>query len=181
VQAAILFAKAIGDRDRLLLDVVATSSTEAWYAGANVLLEAKAPGFAAHLLEHLRLRLLIFVSEDGTVGGGSGSSSLAIADGADVEFDPSGYPPRAEYQLESFPGRGAVVLSTGPRTMYYRRAVGYNVRTSRGSSSRGGPTQDDRMAYLTALQDNPIGKPSRTKFVESCRLIASSPSVDQLS
>ena len=165
VQTAILSAKATGDRDQMLLDWLASSSGSEWFAAANVLLDTKPPGFAAELLRNLNLRLDITVSEAGNrMTGGGGGGSAGVADG--IGFNPPGYPPHARYRFESGPRPGYVVLSTGPRTIYYTRTATYQGQFGISRTFISGPSDVERFDYLMSLLDpnarNSIGLRART-------------------
>lgn len=94
-----------------------------WVAAGNLLAQTRAPGFAARLLGSLKIRASVYVYEregghtlsggEGMNGGGGGGGGRSSGG----EFPPFGY-----YNLDDGAHRGAVVLATGPRVIYYRRA-----------------------------------------------------------
>lgn len=93
-----------------------------WLAAGNLLAQTRAPGFAARLLASLKIKAFVYVydSEDdhrlfgrGQNGGG-GCGGYGMSPGR--EFPPVGY-----YDLGDGARRGAIVLATGPRVIYYTR------------------------------------------------------------
>jgi hypothetical protein len=76
----------------------------------------------------------------GIGGGGGGDGGITLDRG------PTGFPPHAVYTFESGDNVGAIVLSRGPRTVYYSRRL-----EMRWPSGGEGPTTDDRLAYLKVL------------------------------
>src|SRR5262245_5327913 len=123
VQSAILFARATGPRDEVLLDLLSSSGELRWYALANLLLRSRPNGFIQKVLAPMHLQLFVTVSEEGRMGSG-GVGGGGVGDG--IGQSPADYPPRATYRLEIGPSPGCVVLSTGPRTVYYSRSVTYS-------------------------------------------------------
>jgi hypothetical protein len=152
VQSLLLLAQA-SDRDPMLVDFLTTTSGLRWYAAANMLLRERSPELTAHLLETLHLNLTISVSDsDLSFGSGSGASAGI---GCGIGENPVGYPPRAIYRFEPFPDAGAIVLVTGPHTVYYSRTVHAEFQYGVSYSDGGGPTDDDRIAYLQAMLPYP--------------------------
>lgn len=151
VQTLILFGRTARDeRGPLLQALLASASGDRWFALSNLLSsQAPVPGFAATLLNGVKLDLDIRVVDPGSgagFGGGSGSGCFAL----EMVHGPSGFPPHAAYNFESGETPGAIVMSRGPRTVYYSRRV-----ATRGIPSGGhvgeGPTTEDRLDYLNAL------------------------------
>src|SRR5262249_11526013 len=62
IHTSLLFAQATGNLDQVVLDLLSKASGFRWYALANVLADAKAPGFAGTLLKGLTVRVRISVS-----------------------------------------------------------------------------------------------------------------------
>jgi hypothetical protein len=120
VQSLILFANATGDRDGALLDLLRTTTGLEWHGVANLLLETKPVGFSEAMLADLRLRLSITVADRDRVGCASGAGP-SIGDGIGV--NPAGYPPHAQYRLETGLRPETILLSTGPHPVYYTRTV----------------------------------------------------------
>lgn len=137
------------ERQPVLLERLPKSAGLSWYAVANMLLQDRAPGFAAHLLDPLRLQLTVSVSESGQVAGIEGTVSAGVGDGFDES--PRGFPPHAEYRLESAARPGFVVLVDGPRPVYYSRTVEASFQYSTSQLLEAGPTDADRVSYLHAL------------------------------
>jgi hypothetical protein len=151
VQTAILFNRTT-DRsaEEVLRDLLDRSSGFPWFAVANRLLARKAPGFAAQLLDAVHLTLRVAVSDGGTVSVGSGSGlGAGVSDGIGV--NPAGYPPCALYRFEIGPLPGYVVLSTGPRTIYYSRRLEYQWQFGVSETGIGGPDDHERLTYLRAM------------------------------
>ena len=156
VQSSILFAKSTGQRDETLLELLPSSREFRWFALANLLLQARPPGFAAAVLTPLRLQLTVIVSDVGhSWWGGGGDGARGVGDG--IGLSPAGFPPRATYRFEAGPMPGYSVLSVGPRTIYYSRSVSYDWQFGRSDVYIGGPTGADRLLYISALtgSDNP--------------------------
>lgn len=151
VHTAILMTYAKSpDRDTTLLGLLPLAEGFQWPAAANLLLTTKPAGFAAALLSKLQLNLPIGVadvSEQGRMGvvPGGGAPGVAVSDGVGV--NPPGFPPFAAYRFESGPHTGHLVLTSGPRTVYYSRAVTYQYQfgISQVFSSA------NRLDYLAAL------------------------------
>jgi hypothetical protein len=152
VQAYILLTRS-NDRVPVLVDLLADASGSQWYAAANMLLDDKAPGLAAHLLRTVRLRLTITVSEGGNRmrGAGGGSGTWGVGDG--VGQSPPAFPPHAAYRFEFSPRPGLSVLAHGPRPLFYSRTVHTTLQYPVSALHIGGPGDDDRLAYLHTLLD----------------------------
>ena len=95
-----------------------------WLAAGNLLLASRAQGFAARLLESLKIHASVYVydregehdlSGSGFNGGGGCGGG---GTGLDREFPPIFY-----YALDNSAYRGAIVLATGPHVIYYTRAL----------------------------------------------------------
>ena len=147
VQSAILFAKTTGPRDDVLLDLLSSSTDLRWFALANLLVQSRPDGFIQKVLAPLHLQLDVTVSEEGRAGSG-GSGGGGVGDG--VGQSPPGFPPRATYRFESASWPGHVVLSTGPRLVYYSRSVSYAFQFGVSEAFIGGPTGAERLTYAHA-------------------------------
>ena len=152
VQTMILLTTASPGRDEVMLRQVKTTSGFPWYVAANTLVETKARGFVVELMGKWKLRLTITVSDDRRTthfsSKGGGGMGMGVGDGIGV--NPEGYPPTATYRFEMAPRRGHIVLSTGPHTVYYSRVVHTAQQYGASSLDIGGPTDDERVDYLTA-------------------------------
>jgi hypothetical protein len=131
----------------------ATSGLD-WYAAANELLKESAPprGFAADLLNGIKLTLEISVSDDGTSGGiGSGAlgRSVGVADG--IGETPRGFPPHAVYDFELRRTPGSILLSTGPQDAFYSRRVTNDFQFGVATVFEGWPSVDIRLDCVNAL------------------------------
>ena len=167
VQAHVLLADATG-RMSVLLDLLGTAKGLEWYAAANLLLRDEAPGLASHLLQNVRLQLIISVSEGGNVSsGGGGGVGGGVGDG--IGQNPKGFPPHPGYRFETAARSGFVVLADGPRPVFYSRIVHTDFQYGVSQLHDGGPSEDDRLTYLQAMAD-PFSRPTlraRTNEVAS--------------
>jgi hypothetical protein len=157
VQTSLALANATGGRHAVVLDLLSSANGDNWFALANLLVEPCAPGFAASLLSPMRFRLTITVAEPGLGLGaqrGSGIGPAGVADG--IGQIPAGFPPLAWYRFEGLDGpwqrRGNIVLSSGPRSVYYSRVV-HATSFWASSTLSGGPSDVDRMLYLGSMLD----------------------------
>jgi hypothetical protein len=113
-------------------------------------IEDKAPGLASHLLRTVRLRLTITVSEGGNIiFGGSAGPPWGVGHG--IGQRPAGFPPHAEYCFEFAPRAGLLVLTQGPRPVFYSRSVHTTFQYPFSELRIGGPDDGDRLAYLHAM------------------------------
>jgi TonB family protein len=155
IPSLVLLNNASGDRDALLLERLNGSGNFEWRAMANLLLESRPPGFAFRLLEDLRLRLTVYVTDDPDRGFGDASGPM-VENSSGETLGPSGFPPLAEYQFV-VAGPGATIVSTGPQTVYYaRRTRSPGVIPSPGSLPAK-PSDVDRAQYLNALVKDRFG------------------------
>jgi ubiquinone/menaquinone biosynthesis C-methylase UbiE len=148
VQTLVLLTSA-ADRDPALLHLLTTTSGWRWYSAANVLLQEKAPGLAPHLLATLKVRLTVIV-----VDGGQGvpqGTGWSIPGGEHSFENPAGYPPHARYEFSMTPQPGIIVLTAGPRTVYYSRTITPDIPDTFHDLALGAPTDADRLAYLHAM------------------------------
>jgi hypothetical protein len=92
------------------------------------------------------------VSDDGNTMSGEGiGMSIGCGGGGMPRTD---LPPIGVYQLTMWAHPGVVVLSDGPRPMYYERTLYHDGGTApAGSRSGSGPHGADRLEYLAALMD----------------------------
>jgi len=121
---------------------------DAWFAIANLLI-ARAPiGFASLLLRDISFELHVTVRDQGEGAGlGSGYGGGAGADG--IAQKPAAFPPHAEYQWDAARA-GSILMSSGPRTLYYRRVLSW--RDQFGVAFRSSTvTGDDRLQYVAAI------------------------------
>jgi len=154
VQTRVLLGNASGP-DPALLDILrdtAGKSWEAWVATANLLLRSRPPGFAARLLDRVRLELMIHVFDrqlDGATEGMGSGGGIGVGMGDVDNSEPADFPPHAEYKFAILAGSGAVVLAEGPSTAYYVRHVTRHFPTSWSRSF--GPGAYQRLTYVAAL------------------------------
>jgi hypothetical protein len=91
-------------------------------AAGNLLASLKAPGFAARILKWVSMRLLLYVREPGAFHGRGDRRDLRAGSGDTRISVPAGFPPFAEYRLESGPGSdGARLVAEGVRPIWYAR------------------------------------------------------------
>lgn len=139
------------DSGPVLVDLLKDASGYSWYAIANHLLERKQAGFAAEVLTKLRFQLSVTASDAAGVGVVGGFGSASVGDG--IGQNPEGFPPHAFYGFESLPRAGVVVLSNGPHPVYYSRIVYNQFQYPVWSHETYGPTNLDRVEYVTRLLD----------------------------
>lgn len=137
-----------------LRDVAEHGREDDWFAAANLLLQSRTVhheprGFAAILLKPLSIRVEIFVSDTGGMGGGGGvGGSVGCGAGGAAP----GLPPWTTYTLTTYAHSGVVVHATGPTPTYYRRTVvPAGSAPARSVSTRGAPTGEDRLRYVAVL------------------------------
>jgi hypothetical protein len=149
-QRLILLTMAGRDAEPQLVTIVDRESGRRWFTAANVLVERRSPAIARFLLRGLRLEATLTISPGGNASSGRGGpASGSAGDGAGGIA--RGFPPIAWYRFSSA-RPGAVVLSTGPMPTYYTRDVSSpGFSPAMGTSDTGGPTDDDRLAYVNAL------------------------------
>lgn len=151
VQTLALLVNA-NDREPVLRRLLAQTSGLPWYAATNILLRDKAQALAAHLHQTLHLRLIIRVRDSEHVDSvGSGESSGGVGMGHGIGQRSPGYPPHAQYRFELVPRRGLVVLATGPRPVFYSRTLSRTSQYAVSDLRLGGPTDDERIAYMRAM------------------------------
>jgi hypothetical protein len=137
-----------GTGDDVLLATLGRHTSYEWFAAANLLLRRRAPGFAASLLEGLRLQARVTVSPIGAAGWGSGVGVGGNACGGMSQHP--GMPPWPSYDLTHHPDD--VVLAAGPTPVHYRRrvsAAGFGPDVD--SEVIGARTARDRLRYVAAL------------------------------
>jgi hypothetical protein len=151
-QTLILFGRIGAERDGMLLNLLPLSSGQTWFGIANLLLARKpVPGFAAEVLHGVKLNLEIAVMDPNAgIGGGTRGG---VYNERHPDFDqwrPRSYPPEVVYE---FAGNisGAVVLSTGPRPVYYLRRISTGPVVRRYPPLRGGPDASARLDYVNAI------------------------------
>jgi hypothetical protein len=168
VQSFALLANA-KDREPVLRTLLSQTTGFRWFAAANMLLADRAPSLATHLLQTLHLRLTIWVL-DSEHGGGMGrgnASGASISDG--IGQNPRGYPPHAEYRFEMAPSPGFLVLTTGPRSVFYSRSIITTFQYGTSEVGAVGPTDDDRIAYMRAMIGSGAPSAVRAENIASVR------------
>jgi hypothetical protein len=110
----------ISRRKTISSRLLESTSSFRWQAVANLLLMTKPPGFARRLLNGLRLRLTIYVTDQERRGFGSGLGGGSEKGGSVAYAEPAGVPPLADYQFAgAMPG--ATVLTLGPRAVLHQK------------------------------------------------------------
>ena len=150
-QSLILLSRGGDDATAELMGLASSQIGIRWLTAANLLLTRRAPGFAALLLRDLEVAAhLTIVSNENQLGGRGGGMDASTADGASGNVP--GFPPLAHYYLSLGPHPGAVVLATGPRTIFFIRNVSPPGQTSPPSwHDTTAPTPADRFDYIAAL------------------------------
>lgn len=121
-EVLILLARSPEKNQRALLTLFTEDATNTrWLAAGNLLAETRAPGFAARVLGGLKIEASVYVFDregehdtSGTGRNGGGGCGGSYSSGS--EFPPVGY-----YLLVDYARRGATVLTSGPRVVYYAR------------------------------------------------------------
>ena len=148
-QALIVASLAGEDADDFLRDVMHRAKGLDWFAAANILLARNPRALVVPLLGSLRLKVKVFVVDDGHMMGSGGGGAAGVGCGSGGLAP--GLPPWADYGLTSSVYAGVTVLATGPTPVYYRRTVAPAGRTPSGSTVfLDGPTGDDRLNYVAA-------------------------------
>ena len=147
VQALVLASFASKSRTSFLLDVIATAEAENWFAAANLLLLDDRAALTRTLLGELTITAVVYLVNPG--GGAAGGRAGGMSVGCGGIGMAAGLPPWAAYDLSSYGSPGMTVLSTGPVPIYYRRVLAPAGQTPAFcDSSRSGPDEADRMAYI---------------------------------
>ena len=138
------------DGGEFLRELMRTATGHEWFAAANLLLARSSRTLAPDLLASLRLRVKVYLVDEGHMMGGGGDGGVGVGCGG-AGLAP-GMPPWPAYTLTSFPHAGVTVLATGPKPIYYRRTVSPAGQGPAGSVTHiAGPTADDRLQYLAAV------------------------------
>jgi hypothetical protein len=150
IQALVLLSKLGAEANPLLLEWVARENDTAWFTAANMLLARRLPQTAPLFLRGLKITATLTVSDDGSVASSLirvGTPLLRV-----IEEQPPGYPPLALYSMVEEDWPGNVVITNGPRSLYYMRSM-TSADKSAESSEEGirGPTSEDRLLYLYAM------------------------------
>jgi len=150
IQTLILLGRAGPERNPILLNRFRTASHQEWFAIANLLLPSAPVGFASTLLKELRFTLTINVVDPNSDSSGIGVGGGALMAGDGFGQKPLGFPPHAIYKF-AFAGPEAVVLSSGPRIVYYTRHLTTQFQFPVSSATWGSPDNEDRLTYLGAI------------------------------
>lgn len=167
VQSLILLSRSPEDTAPALLDIFRTEfKTErrwpaAWLAAGNLLLERRAGGFAAAVVQGMTVHALVTVTEPHT-GGGFGGGLLCCGLGGSAK-PKAGWPPLGVY---AFGGcgvdlqPGATVLAPGTDPAYYYRQVNASYHADGVPPGCCRPDEDlVRQHYLTALLSSSPDQP----------------------
>jgi len=140
------------DSDHFLRQILRSGSGLDWFAAANVLVSRRTRGLAGEFLAPLRLRVKIYLVDEGHMMGGGDGGGVGMGCGPGGLAP--GMPPWPSYTLTSFADPGVTVLAAGPTSVYYRRQVSSAGESPAGSLLViGGPTGDDRLKYLATLAE----------------------------
>ena len=162
VQTALAFPYATGNRDEVLVRLLAESEGAAWFAAANLLVGHRVDGFAAELVKKVRFQVTVYVTDVPNMGNIGGGAGLGI--GSTVGGQAPGFPPFVLYRFVPSVRNGARVLSEGPRTVHYQREL----RGAGGWDEYGvyPPTNDEISKYLASVTKAAVGLtplPERTQ------------------
>jgi hypothetical protein len=165
VQSLILLSRAPNDAQAgtspALLDIFKCERRRpaAWLAAGNVLLQRRAEGFAAAVVEGMTVHALVTVTQPGAGGFGSGSASCC--GGGLPTKSKAGWPPVGVYGFAGCGERvqpGSTVLAPGTDPAYYHRHVdaGYQTASECGCNlDRDLASQHYLTALLFASEDRP--------------------------
>jgi hypothetical protein len=154
VQSLILLSRSKEETSPALLSIFQSEQRwpSAWLASGNLLLQRRAKGFAAKVVEGMTVHAQITVTQPGS-GGGIGSS---IGCGVGSPAVPkNGWPQVAVYQFGGCAqslGTGDQVLAAGPDPATYRRVLTSEYATASLGLFNCNPDRDlVRVHYLSAL------------------------------
>ena len=155
VQSLILLARAGDDAAPALLEIFKSEPRwpAAWLAAGALLLNRRAEGFAAAVVEGMTVHAEIIVTEPNS-GGGRGGGNLCC--GAALPRPPkAGWPPVGLYAFAGCGDSvepGATVLVAGPDPAYYVRQISASYEIEGAPSCGCNPDRDlVRQHYLTSL------------------------------
>jgi hypothetical protein len=117
LQTLLLLQRFGPERNPLALRLLKTSRGFAWFALADLLFQAKAPGFAESLIRDLPVTIALSVSERGDTEASMGYAGASCGCGSPGL--PSGFPPLASYLPAFSPSSAVKLLVDGPRPVYY--------------------------------------------------------------
>jgi hypothetical protein len=170
-ETVILLARAPERNAAALLTLFAEETPGVrWVAVANLLAETRARGFAARLLEGLRIVARVHVYDSEGERGYNGGGGQGCGASRHFELVPEGFPPAARYALTATPLRGAAVVSGGRHTVFY-------VRTGPSQGYMSDPSCDvERDAYrveyladLLRTTEEDLGLEARPRHEVVCR------------
>jgi len=154
--ALILIAHKPDDHEQLLATMLKQKSHNIHGAAIrNLLLSMRSKTLAPHLLDSLRLKLVLIVTDGPLLLRGSGSGSSGIGCGSFRV--PEDFPPITLHKLESRAGDGCQLLIDGPYPVYHERetcAPGKAIGASR-SFKLWSDANEQQLHYLSALLDIP--------------------------
>jgi hypothetical protein len=122
-QSLILLIRSPGEAQSVMLDILQRAKANwNWLAAGNVLLKARAPGFAVLLLSRFTQHMTVSVVDSGF---GSGSGGGGSECGFSLRAPKPGWPAAGLYQLTQFPerlsGLAPTFLVGGATPVYYLR------------------------------------------------------------
>ncbi len=163
VQSLILLSRSQEDTAPALLAIFKSEQHRpaAWLAAGALLLEHRADGFAAAVIEGMMVHAQVIVTEPGA-GYGSGGSSMCCGGGA-APKPKAGWPLLGVYAFGGCGDRlqpGATVLAGGTDPAYYYRQVTVSYQAAGGSVCGCSPDEDlVRQHYLTTMLSDSAERP----------------------
>jgi hypothetical protein len=162
VQSLILLSRSQEDTAPALLAIFKSEQHQpaAWLAAGALLLEHRAEGFAAAVVEGMTVHAQVLVTEPGVGYGEGGSGGY----GSSLSLKPrDGWPPLGLYAFSGCGDRlqpGAMVLAGATDPAYYQRQVTTNYQVAGVLSYGCNPDRDlVRQHYLTTLLFDPAERP----------------------
>jgi hypothetical protein len=154
VQSLILLSRSQEDTAVALLSIFKSEQRwpAAWLAVGALLLERRAEGFAAAVVEGMTVHAQVMVTEPGT-GSGVGGSALCCGAGLPPK-DKAGWPPLGVYAFGGCGNRvqvGAMVLAGGTDPAYYHRQVNASYHADALSCGCNPDKDLVRQHYLTRM------------------------------
>jgi hypothetical protein len=148
----ILLARDKGSEDSLLRLRGEKSQGIVWLAANDLLYERKSQPWFAAILGEISITHRFTVTDPGD-GRGSGGGVGGGSCGDGMAWMPKGFPPVTLYTLRNSPEMGNVLLTQGPKNVYYKRTV---VPTDKqvgfGSCDSGFDRMAIRIGYLAQLR-----------------------------
>ncbi len=147
--AVILMANSPSDNVSAFLRIFQTERLRngAWLATGNVLVEHRAPGFAAAVLSSLVVHAQISVTDGNSFGHGYGGSFC----GGGLSAPRVGWPEIGSYLLSACGATQKTVLVNGVHPAYYWRSVNNSYHSGSESTCPGADRDEIRADYVATL------------------------------